>query len=186
MAAPSRSPKEGYPPRGSMSQGRRGTASAGSAAPSSSPPPKPGACSFSVSPRPASEPSSARRAASTAAAAVAASVAADSPSGRAAAATAAWSEAPQASFLPGRGSIPPPPGGGGPPVQWRKDLESLQHEYAEALKSIDARLNERLARLKAQLESSRTHELPPSYPPSDASRQETEPEVVETDPECSP
>lgn len=68
---------------------------------------------------------------------------------------------------------------------------ALQHEYAEALQSIDARMSERMATLSAKLEMSQSHNLPPSYPPSDVEsagevgRSMSNPEMVETDPECN-
>eukprot|EP00930_Biecheleria_cincta_P016016 TRINITY_DN13162_c0_g1_i1.p1 TRINITY_DN13162_c0_g1~~TRINITY_DN13162_c0_g1_i1.p1 ORF type:complete len:197 (+),score=27.86 TRINITY_DN13162_c0_g1_i1:90-680(+) len=162
-----------------------GVACASSSA-SASPPPPRGVCTFSVTPRPASEPSSARRAAAAAAAAAAEDP--DEPPvdresiRRVLVERSAWA----GDSEPAASQACPPPSGAAPSKKWRHTLETLQREYSEALKSIDARLNERLARLNAQLENSRKHELPPSYPPSDASRPETEPEVVETDPECSP
>lgn len=67
-------------------------------------------------------------------------------------------------------------------MQWREGMESLQREYAEAVRRIEGRVAQRMARLVGQLESSKRHELPPSYPPSDVSY-DTEAEPVETDPE---
>ncbi|CAE7567499.1 unnamed protein product [Symbiodinium sp. CCMP2592] len=83
----------------------------------------------------------------------------------------------------GAAAAPPPPGGAAPTRQWQEAMDSLQREYAEALKSIDFRVNQRMTSLRSQLECSKQHELPPSYPPSDVSRGETDAEMVETDPE---
>lgn len=47
-------------------------------------------------------------------------------------------------------------------------LEAIRQEYAEACRTIDARINARLAALRAELDSSRSYDMPPSYPPSEA------------------
>mmetsp|Transcript_83092 Transcript_83092/g.144326 ORF Transcript_83092/g.144326 Transcript_83092/m.144326 type:complete len:210 (+) Transcript_83092:98-727(+) len=74
---------------------------------------------------------------------------------------------------------------------WREALASLQSEYTEVLRGIDARAGERIATLRTQLENSRSYDMPPSYPPSDvestacsgAERSSSNADVVETDPE---
>lgn len=181
-------PYDGKDPGPKRRSSEAGNIDASSSA-SASPPPPHGVCTFSVPPRPASsESSSTRRAAAAAAAAAAADpdepLANSQPVRRVLLErTNAWGED---SEEPDVSQVCPPPGGAVPSKKWRQTLANLQREYSEALKSIDARLNERLAWLNAQLESSRKHELPPSYPPSDVSRVETEPKEVETDPECSP
>ncbi|CAJ1371294.1 unnamed protein product [Effrenium voratum] len=75
-----------------------------------------------------------------------------------------------------------PPAGAEASQRWLEEMDNLQRDYNEVLRSIDARFSQRMNTLRGQLESSMSHELPPSYPPSDVSR-ETEPELVETDPE---
>mmetsp|Transcript_19988 Transcript_19988/g.41488 ORF Transcript_19988/g.41488 Transcript_19988/m.41488 type:complete len:80 (+) Transcript_19988:349-588(+) len=76
----------------------------------------------------------------------------------------------------------------------QEGMANLQRDYAEALRRIDDRFSKRMSVLRAELEKSRDHELPPSYPPSDvdstattsgAGRLFSEPEIVETDPECN-
>ncbi|CAE8597299.1 unnamed protein product [Polarella glacialis] len=176
--------------RGSPTPQTPGSAGTSSTSSSTPPPPRAGACTFAVSPRPASEPSSARRAASAAASATLAAATAESPSARAASASVAWEEGTSAATtnLATDTSLPACASKGAASSEWRQALVDLQHEYSEALQSIDARLGERMARLRAELESSRKYDLPPSYPPSDASsiaRSPSEPEVVETDPECN-
>jgi len=80
---------------------------------------------------------------------------------------------------------------GYPSREWQESLNSLKREYVEALGSIEARVGERLASLRTNLEAYESYDLPPSYPPSDvdslASRGQDlgEAEVVETDPECN-
>ncbi|CAE7299796.1 unnamed protein product [Symbiodinium microadriaticum] len=60
----------------------------------------------------------------------------------------------------GAAAAPPPPGGAAPTRQWQeamslemeKAMDSLQREYAEALKSIDFRVNQRMTSLRSQLD----------------------------------
>ncbi|CAK9053658.1 Hypothetical protein SCF082_LOCUS29217 [Durusdinium trenchii] len=75
-----------------------------------------------------------------------------------------------------------PPPSADPSPEWQEAIENLQREYAEAVRSIDSRVAQRMTQLRSQLESFQQHELPPSYPPSDVAP-DTEPELVETDPE---
>jgi len=97
---------------------------------------------------------------------------------------------------PGGSSLPPgvKPRSGAPSEEWQEAMASLQRDYAEALRRIDVRINARMSVLKAELEKSRDYELPPSYPPSDldsfgatsgAGRPLSDPETIETDPDCT-
>ncbi|CAE7612348.1 unnamed protein product [Symbiodinium necroappetens] len=142
---------------------------------------------FAVSPRPASGSSSGRKAGSSSAPSARSStpiVAEDDSETRQVSTAASTNEATEAWAEPrGAAAAPPPPGGAAPTRQWQEAMDSLQREYAEALKSIDFRVNQRMTSLRSQLDCSKQHELPPSYPPSDVSRGETDAEMVETDPE---
>eukprot|EP00439_Symbiodinium_sp_Y106_P078240 s1163_g17.t1 len=142
---------------------------------------------FAVSPRPASGSSSGRKAGSSSAPSARSStpiVAEDDSETRQVSTAASTNEATEAWAEPRvAAAAPPPPGGAAPTRQWQEAMDSLQREYAEALKSIDFRVNQRMTSLRSQLECSMQHELPPSYPPSDVSRGETDAEMVETDPE---
>eukprot|EP00933_Yihiella_yeosuensis_P051917 TRINITY_DN49898_c0_g1_i1.p1 TRINITY_DN49898_c0_g1~~TRINITY_DN49898_c0_g1_i1.p1 ORF type:complete len:220 (+),score=24.88 TRINITY_DN49898_c0_g1_i1:86-745(+) len=176
------------------SQGQQVSVSA-SASPTSR-----GPCSFSVSPRAASRPSSeqnssARRAVSTEASAIAAAQSIPAPPEEMCSTMNAWSaESAYFGTVAVGGTVPrsldqlPSSGGAVPSKAWREALGGLQREYAEVLRGIDRRLADRMDQLDKQLDSSRKHELPPSYPPSDVScdKPASEPEMVETDPECSP
>eukprot|EP00929_Paragymnodinium_shiwhaense_P076794 TRINITY_DN39532_c0_g1_i1.p1 TRINITY_DN39532_c0_g1~~TRINITY_DN39532_c0_g1_i1.p1 ORF type:complete len:191 (+),score=53.48 TRINITY_DN39532_c0_g1_i1:51-575(+) len=70
-----------------------------------------------------------------------------------------------------------------------QNFGDLQAQYLNAVKRCEIKVDDRLGDLRRQLAASRSHEAPPSYPPSDIETTASQtpgrgpPEMVETDPE---